>query len=218
MVDYSEEEAKMVKNCLNFYKVQVSPAAPIDRDDPEVQLEALEYCHSKRRFIDNSKQHDLMYAIMEKNGVEVESNVHRQARLAKERKIAIINKRRGALDAEIEEKKKELKDVEAIAKQRKKELDAAVKNEENISVKEANAKKAQAEAEAKMKAMQAEMEKMKALMQKNKNGEVLKEAAAELAKEEAAVLTKEPPTEIKEPETSPASEEKTIDELIETLK
>ena len=229
-VKYTKEEKLLVDGCFAFYKRNVYPDGPIDKNDSAVLIAALEYCHSRGELIRSPQAHGLMNGILSKNGVEVESNEHRQARLKKERMIAIQNKRMGGIQENVEIKKKELADAIAAANLEEKRIKDAMESEEIISTKEASAKKAQEVAEAKadkvetenkemkdqMKAMQDQMKQMQALLQEKKNGEALKEVAVELAKGEKAELTKEPPAELtKEPE---AKEEQTIEELIETLK
>lgn len=220
MVEFSKEEQNIIDQCVPFYRGKIMSDTPLK----EINIgDAVEYCHSKGQFIARPKEHDLMYSIFDKVGVEYETNEVRQARLKKERMAKIAEKRMGVADSIIAEKEAELKKAIKQKTIMEAEVKATTDKQEAITVKESNAKKAQMEAEAKMKAMQWEMDNMKALLQKNKNETNLKSAAEELAKEEKAKiepeLTKEPPAEIAEPEPIPeTTKEKTIDELIDTLK
>lgn len=231
ITEFSKEEQNIIDQCIPFYRVKIMPDTPLK----EIEVgNAVEFSHSKGKFINNKKQHNLMYAIFDKLGIEYETNEVRQIRLKRERMQKISEKRMGHMDSLIAEKEAELKET----KKQKEDIEANMKamkeQEEGITTKEVNAKKAQVEAEAEaevmkteMEAMKIEMEAMKALIRKQTNETNLKGAAKELAKEENAKLepelTKEPPAEVKteEPPTidiEPEKEEKTIDELIEGLK
>lgn len=237
MVEFSKEEQNIIDQCVPFYRGKIMP----DTSLKEIKVgDAVEYCHSKGKFIAKPKEHDLMYSIFDKVGIEYETNEVRQARLKKERMEKIAKKRMGKMDSIITEKEAELKKAVKQKTIMEAEVKATTDKQEAITVKEANAQKAQQEAETKatameekMKAMEEQMKKMEALLQKGENEANLKDAAEELAKEEKAKLepelTKEPPAEviIEEPPTviiepeikpEPEKEEKTIDELIDTLK
>lgn len=227
MVEFSKEEQNIINQCVPYYRGKIMSDTPLK----EIKVgDAVEYCHSKGQFIAKPKEHDLMYSIFDKVGVEYETNEVRQARLKKERMAKIAEKRMGIADSIIAEKEAELKKAINQKTIMEAEVKSTTDKQEAITVKEVNAQKAQQEAEAKatameekMKAMEEQMKRMEVLLQKGENEANLKDAAEELAKEEKAKLepelTKEPPTEIAEPEPIPeAKEEKTIDELIETLK
>lgn len=223
MVKFSKEEQKVIDMCRAFYRSKVMP----DMATKDIPIgDAIEFSHSKGEVIGDIPTHDIMYAIFSKIGIEFETNEVRQVRLAKERKEKIMAKRMGALDSEIAEKQADLKK----AVRQKNIVEAQVKSladeEESITVKESNAKKAQVAAEQVAAEKDKEIAQLKALLQKNENQKNLAEANTELSKGEEATLTAEPPAELtKEPPTEiiveiPAeiSEEKTIDELIEDLK
>ena len=201
--------------CLGFYRREIYPDGPIDKNDSKVVIAALDYAHSLGKFIRTIPTHNTMHAILGKHGVVRETNEHRQVRLKAERLEKIRLKRSGSDDADIEAAKSVVVKLETQKKAREDQLNAARKDERIITINEENARKAQLEAETRaksaennVKSMQKQIDEMKSLMQMKENGKALKATAAELKKEEAAVITKE--------ESNP--EEKSIDELIETLR
>ncbi len=224
MVEYSEQEERLITKVIGFYRSEVIPDEIIDKYDSKNLIAALDYAHSRGRFMRTRKQHDVMDSILEKNGVVIESNAARQARLKKERVQAIYNKHIDNL-ASIELEKKEALDVAVKNKENAKE---AVKNaelkEKAISDKEARAKIAQEKAENIAKEQADEIARLKEELAKKKDINYLAEAAKELAKEDEATLIVDPPTEVVtiappgEPEEPPEKKEKTVDELIEDLK
>lgn len=209
------------------------PDDDVDKNDPQFHLTALDYCHSSGHFIRTKKAHDLMYAIMEKNGEEVESNAVRQARLKKERKRAVYDKQMDTLASIELEKKEALKKATMAKKQLKQDMKDAEMKEKSISSKEARAKSAQEKAETIAKEQADEIARLKEELAKKTDTNYLTEAMEELNKGEDAKLTaeppetvevKEPPTEIveppqiKNPNPSKVKKEKTVEELIEDLK
>ncbi|HEC64749.1 hypothetical protein LCGC14_0371380 [marine sediment metagenome] len=212
MVDYTGSETVLLNAALGLYKRTISPDIPIDRTNKDVIIAALDNAHAGGKIVGNViTQHELMWSILSKNGVETESNEHRQIRLKKERLAKIRKINVGELQSNVEAKKADLKKAQDVVKAEEQRLKDAVKREKLVSKKEETAIKAQAEAEAKAKDAETQMEEMKkkmaAMEAQLKNGS---------AKKTESIIVKEPPKEIKEPETP--TEEKTIDELIETLK
>lgn len=226
MVDYTEQEKMLVAKCVGLYKREVLPDVDIDRNDPKIHIAAVDYCHSLGRFIRNEKQHALKDAILEKNGIEVESNAVRQVRLKKERFEAIHGKRVDTAAAIEEEKRAELKVAADNKKKIEAELKAIKEEEKNISAKEARAKAAQEKAEQIAKEQADEIARLKEELAKKSDKNYLTEAMDELKKGEDAEIVKEPEkvVELKEPPETivepPVVEkkEKTVEELMEDLK
>lgn len=227
MVEYSKEEEVLVTKCVGYYRKQMVPDDDVDKNDPQIHLAALDFCHSVGHFIRTEKHHDLMYSVMEKNGEEVESNAVRQARLAKERKQAIIDSKIKRLESEELTKKKELDKTIAKKEAVKAEVKHAELREKSISDKEARAKAAQEKAEIIAKEQADEIARLKEELAKKTDTNYLVEAMEELNKGEDAELTVDPPTEVtpKEPpvdvtpkEPVVEKKEKTVAELIDDLK
>ncbi|KKL80875.1 hypothetical protein LCGC14_2000410, partial [marine sediment metagenome] len=184
MVEYSEKESLLLDQCLGFYRREIYPDGPIDRDDSKVVIAALDYAHSLGKFIRTIPIHNTMHSILAKHGVVRESNEHRQVRLKAERLEKIRLKRMGSMDAEVEAAQIVLAKAQAKKKFREAQVNAAKKDERIITVNEENARKAQLEAETRaklaednMKSMQKQINEMKTLMQMEENGKALKETA-----------------------------------------
>ncbi len=222
-IKYTAEEQILLDNCLLSYKKEMFPDQEIDFNDSKIIVAALDFAHIRSIHIRNKRDHQVMFSIMDKNGVKVETPQARQARLEAERaeKIAQMEIER------LEEKEKEAKQkVDAIKKEKKeakKKAEDAKKAEQEITHREASALERAEKAEAKQKETEDMMLQMKAEFDAFKKEilekKELEEVAEKLAEEAPEVIENEASEETVVPieEEDKPIKEKSVEELIEEL-